>query len=178
MNVSLSVCVWERVYEEHWQRQNAQRAQTMMILMCVWVLKLKYFSVKLYGNYDRISEKTTKQKKREKTKQYKRGQHVQLEYTHSKTDFMIELFCFCGFHFSPHTFQIVYMLWVVSVLWFLFFLFIFSIYSEQWERERETPYCKFVVNHLISTNFQLNGMDESVYTMNLVQVIFIYQSIC
>lgn len=111
--------------------------------VCVWALKLKYFSVKLYGNYDRINGKH----RRKKTK---RGIHVWWKYT--KTNFMIELFCFVVYVFS--TFNSCCMRY--SLYLWCGFSFSFNLPWTMRERERreKTHHCKFVVNHLNSTNFQ------------------------
>lgn len=67
-----------REYEEHWQRQKcpvSSNDDDISVCVCLWVLKLKYFSVKLYGNYDRNQwrKNTQQNKKYIKWRNTKRG---------------------------------------------------------------------------------------------------------
>lgn len=129
----MSVCAGRE--KEHWQRQNAQYERSndddTGVPVCAWVLKLKYFSVKLYGNYDRNQWKNSQRNKE--------GKPCFRWNIHTKTDFTIELFCFCGFRFfSLHT-LINYMLCAAAVLWFFYFFFFqFALNNEGEGGESDT----------------------------------------
>lgn len=82
-----------------------------------------------------INEKTANETKRNT----KEGKPCFRWNIHTKTDFTIELFCFCGFRFfSLHT-LINYMLCAAAVLWFFYFFFFqFALNNEGEGGESDT----------------------------------------